>query len=145
METSSAAAPTVAGRCADLKPFVLERLDWTGRMPFEIERITITPDGFRLAFTKAVEATSSSAPSSYQVTTFTHNYHGAYGGPEIDPTAPAVKTVALSEDGMSATITLETLSKGHVHAFDLGCLRSRDGEELLHRNAYYTINEVPSR
>jgi len=22
-------------------------------------------------------------------------------------------------------------------------LRSRDGEELLHRNAFYTVNEVP--
>lgn len=128
-----------------LKPFALERLDWTGRMPFEIERVTITPDGFRLAFTKPVDTATGSSPGSYQVTTFTHEYHGAYGGPEIDPTAPAVKSVALSEDGMVATIALDTLTQGHVHAFDLGTLRSRDREELLHRHAYYTVNEIPIR
>lgn len=126
-----------------LKPFALERLDWTGRMPFEIERVTITPNGFKLAFTKPVDAATGGVPANYQIKTFTHEYHAGYGGPEIDATAPAVKSVALAEDGMSATIVLDTLTKGHVHAFDLGALRSRDHEELLHRNAYYTVNEVP--
>ena len=34
-------------------------------------------------------------------------------------------------------------TRGHVHEFDLAGLRSRDGETLLHRHAYYTVNEVP--
>jgi len=126
-----------------LKPFALERLDWTGKMPFEIERVTITPKGFHLTFTKPVDARTGSNPASYGVTTFTHEYHAGYGGPEIDQTTPAVKSVSVSDDGLSATLVLDTLLKGHVHAFDLAPLRSRDGEELLHRNAYYTVNEVP--
>ena len=36
-----------------------------------------------------------------------------------------------------------TLKLGHVHEFDLGALRSRDGDELLHHNAFYTVNQVP--
>jgi hypothetical protein len=40
---------------------------------------------------------------------------------------------------------MDAMTKGHCHAFDLGALRSRDGEELLHRNAYYTVNEVPNK
>ena len=39
-----------------IKPFALERLDWTGRMPFEIKRVSITPDGFRIHFTEPVDA-----------------------------------------------------------------------------------------
>lgn len=126
-----------------LKPFSLERLEWTGKMPFEIERITITPDGFKLTFTKAVDAQTGEAPESYQVSTFTHKYHGAYGGPEIDQTTPKVMSVQLAKDGMSAEIVLEALKIGHCHEFDLGALRSRDGGQLLHKNAYYTVNEVP--
>ena len=126
-----------------LKPFALQSLEWTGKMPFEIERISITPDGFRVNFTKPVEPESGGDPASYVVTTFTHKYHQGYGGPEIDQTAPQVKSVALAKDGLSATIVLDTLTKGHVHEFDLGVLRSRDDEELLHRHAYYTVNEVP--
>ncbi len=126
-----------------LKPFALERLDWTGRMPFEIERITITPKGFHLAFTKAVDAQTGNDPASYALSTFTHEYHAGYGGPEIDVTAPKVLAARLSEDGMTADLELDLLRKGHVHAFDLAALRSRDHDELLHRHAYYTVNEVP--
>ncbi len=126
-----------------LKPFSLERLDWTGRMPFEIERITITPKGFRVAFTKQVDSKTGSNPASYVLSTFTHEYHAGYGGPEIDHTTPKVQSVVLAPDGLSATLVLDTMTKGHVHAFDLAALRSRDSEELLHRHAYYTVNEVP--
>ncbi|MCP3918650.1 MAG: hypothetical protein GY711_24150 [bacterium] len=127
-----------------IKPFALERIDWTGVMPFEIERITIHPGGFDLAFTKPVDAATGADPATYAVTTFTHIYHGAYGGPEVDRTVPAVEGVTLSEDGLRASIALDTLTPGHVHEFDLGALRARDGGELLHRHAYYTVNEVPS-
>jgi hypothetical protein len=126
-----------------LKPFALERLDWTGRMPFEIERITITPKGFHLVFTKAVEAKSGNDPASYALSTFTHEYHSGYGGPEIEVTTPKVIAARLSDDGMTADLELDLLRKGHVHAFDFAALRSRDHDELLHRNAYYTVNEVP--
>jgi len=126
-----------------LEPFALQRLDWTGVMPFEIERITITPDGFRVAFTKPVDESTGADPGSYALSTFTHIYHGAYGGPEVDRTIPTVESVELAQDRRSATLVLNALKLGHVHEFDLGALRSRDGDELLHRHAFYTVNEVP--
>jgi hypothetical protein len=45
---------------------------------------------------------------------------------------------------MSATVELDKMIRGHVYDFDLGALRARDKEELLHRKAYYTVNEVPT-
>ena len=128
-----------------IEPFALERLEWTGEMPFEIERITITPQGFRVGFTKPVEARTGSDPDSYVLGTFTHIYHAGYGGPEVDRTTPKVVDVALAADGLSATLALDGLVRGHVHEFDLGALRSVDGEELLHRRAYYTVNEIPGQ
>ncbi len=127
-----------------LKPYALERLEWTGIMPFEIERVSITPNGFRVKFTKPAAAAEGGNAGSYKVTTFTHSYHQGYGGPEIEQTTPAVTSAKLADDGLSATLVLDTLTKGHVHEFNLGALRSRDGEELLHRHAYYTVNEVPA-
>jgi len=127
-----------------IKPFALERLQWTGRMPFEIERINITPKGFDIRFTKPVDIATGKDPKNYKVSTFTHIYHGGYGGPEVYANAPTVQAVRLSGDGLRATIQLPNLKIGHVHEFDFGLLRSRDGEELLHRHAYYTVNEIPS-
>ena len=127
-----------------VKPFALERIEWSGKMPFEIQRITIEPTGFKVAFTKPVDAKTGGDPKAYKVTTFTHPYHGGYGGPEVDRTTPTVKSVSLAADGLSATVTLDKLTRGHVHEFDLGALRSRDKDELLHRHAYYTVNEIPA-
>ena len=127
-----------------IKPFALERLEWSGKTPFEIHRITIEPDGFIVSFTKPVEPLTGQAPDSYAVSAFTHPYHADYGGPEIEQHKPDVKTVVLADDGMSAKIAVDKLQRGFVYELDLVRLRSRDNEELLHRNAFYTVNEIPT-
>jgi hypothetical protein len=126
------------------EPYALERLEWTGRTPFEVERITITPDGFRLAFTRPVDRERAAEPDRYRLGTFTHIYHGAYGGPEVDRTAPRVVEVEVDRDGLGVRLVLDALRPGHVHEFDLD-LVAEDGEALLHRHAFYTVNAVPRR
>ncbi|MEZ6141664.1 MAG: hypothetical protein R3B84_13920 [Zavarzinella sp.] len=126
-----------------IKPFALERLEWSGKMPFEIQRVTIEPDGFKIAFTKPVDANTALNLKNYQLSTFTHPYHAGYGGPEIEQTKPEVKSAVISNDGLSVKITLEKLLPGHVYEFDLNKLESTGKETLLHHNAFYTVNEAP--
>ncbi len=127
-----------------IKPFALERIEWSGKMPFEINRVTIKPDGFQVTFTKPVDSSTGTSIDSYSISAFTHPYQGAYGGPEIERYQPAVKSVTLSPDGLSAHLSIDALKEGFVYEFDLGKLRSHDKEELLHRHAYYTVNEIPA-
>jgi hypothetical protein len=54
-----------------------------------------------------------------------------------------VTKVELSPDGLHATLTLDTLTKGHVHEFDLAPVLDRQGGTLVHTFAFYTVNEVP--
>jgi len=37
------------------RPYALQRLEWTGKVPFEVKRINALPEGFRLTFTKPVD------------------------------------------------------------------------------------------
>ncbi|MFK7852311.1 MAG: hypothetical protein AB8D78_15145 [Akkermansiaceae bacterium] len=126
-----------------LKPFALERLEWTGKTPFEIERITINSKGFDIKFTKPVDPKTASDPKNYKLGTFTHKYHAGYGGPEINQTTPEVTGVTLSKDKLTATIILDKITKGHVHEFDLASIREPNGGELVHTFAFYTVNEIP--
>ena len=126
-----------------LEPFALERLEWTGETPFEIERISIMPDGFDVRFTLPVDPESVQRAETWKMGSFTHIYHGAYGGPEVDRETPRVTSITASDDGRSARITLDSMRRGHVYEFDLVELRSAEGEALLHRDAYYTVNEIP--
>ena len=105
----------------------LERVRWTGKMPFEMQQVQITPEGFRIRFTQPTDRQSARDPEHYQVDTFTHIYRAGYGGPEVDATQPAVREVQLSADGMEATLQLETLSLGHVHTIILQDITAADG------------------
>ena len=82
-------------------------------------------------------------PNAYHITTYTHIYHGAYGSPEVDQTTARVTKAIPSADGLSVMVHLEKFEVGHIHDFDLATMASKDGERLLHTQAYYTVNEVP--
>ena len=114
-------------------------------MPFEINRITIEPEGFRITFTMPIDKATGGSKESYAISAFTHPYQGAYGGPEIEKQKPAVLAVTLADDGLSAKIKLDKLEQGFVYEFDLGQIRSSNQEAILHRNAYYTVNEIPMK
>lgn len=122
---------------------LLERLEWTGKTPFEIERVRIQPDGFLLDFTKPVEPSSAAESAHYRLATFTHIFQEYYGSPEVDQTTPRVVRATPAPDGRSVRLVVEGLVEGHVHEFDLAGLTSAEGEPLLHTKAYYTVNRIP--
>lgn len=125
------------------KAYAVQRLDWTGLVPFEMKEITAQPKGFRITFTKPVERKTASDPATYQLKTFTHMYRQAYGSPEVDQTTPVATTATVSDDGLSVLVDVDGLVQGHVHDFHLPRMRSADAEQLLHASAYYTLNEIP--
>ena len=123
--------------------YALQRLDWTGEVPFEIHSITAAADGFDLRFTLPVDRELASIPDTWQLGTFTHVYQQGYGSPEVDQTVQVVREAVVADDGLAVHLCVDGLVKGHVHEFDAAALRSAEGEPLLHANAYYTLNEIP--
>ena len=117
------------------REFAIQRLDWTGKVPFEIKQINAEPRGFRIAFTKPVDRKLAAQPESYSLLTYTHIYQQGYGSPEVDHTTPRVTESLVSEDGLEVQLTVDGLMQGHVHEFDLHAIRSADQAELVHVNA----------
>ncbi|MFK8110989.1 MAG: hypothetical protein AB8B91_02240 [Rubripirellula sp.] len=127
------------------KAYAIQRLDWTGVVPFEIKEITARADGFSIRFTKPVDPGRATDPSVYQLKTFTHRYQQGYGSPEVDQTTPIPMKASVSEDGFVVELTVNGLVQGHVHEFHLPSMRSSDDEALVHADAYYTLNEIPRK
>jgi len=125
------------------RPYALQRLDWTGVVPFEIKQINARPDGFLVTFTEPVDRKTASLPENYTLATYTHIYQQGYGSPEVDQTTPRVTRAAVSESGLEVRLSVDGLVQGHVHDFDLSAVRSSEGKKLVHIKAYYTLNEIP--
>lgn len=125
------------------KPFAVERLDWTGKMPFEIQEMRALPDGFKLTFTQPVDAKKASDVESYEMTTHTYIYQSSYGSPEVDPTTATIESATVSDDRKSVRLKINALQRGHVHTLTAVGVRNETDEPLLHNEAYYTLNVIP--
>jgi glucose/arabinose dehydrogenase len=127
------------------KTFAIERLVWTGKVPFEIHEMRAKPDGFELTFTKPVDAESAGKPSAYQLKTFTYIYQASYGSPEVDQTTPKITKVVVGKDRKSVRLYVDALQAGHIHDLEAKGVRSEEGRPLLHPEAYYTLNYIPRK
>src|SRR5207244_10413480 len=127
------------------KPFAVERLVWTGKTPFEIHEMRARPDGFELTFTQPVERASAGDLKSYKMNTFTYIYRAEYGSPEVDQTTPKVTRAEVGADGKSVRLYVSGLQEGHIHELRAPGVRSAGGLPLLHPEAYYTLNYIPTK
>jgi hypothetical protein len=124
--------------------FAFERVDWTGKVPFEVHEMRSKPNGFELTFTKPADRDSLAALESYEIDAFTYIYQSNYGSPVVDRETLSVTKATPGDDGKSVRLVLNKLIKGHVHKLKLPGLRSADGGiPLLHPVAYYTLNQIP--
>lgn len=125
------------------KPFAVERVDWTGKVPFEIHEMRAKSDGFELTFTEPVDKASVEAIDSYKLSTYTYIYQESYGSPEVDHTEPTITKAVAGADGKSVRLYIDGLQEGHVHELHSEGIKSTKGLPLLHSAAYYTLNYIP--
>ncbi len=123
--------------------FALERMSWTGKIPFEIKTIKVHPEGFSLEFTQPIDAASAQSLSSYQITDFTYSYHHFYGSDVQNKERRNITEISLSEDGMNALLKLDQFRKGYIYEIKAPGILNQLGQTLLHDFGYYTLNEIP--
>ncbi|MDQ2664734.1 MAG: plastocyanin/azurin family copper-binding protein [Gemmatimonadota bacterium] len=125
-------------------PYGLQRLMWTGKVPFEAHRIEARPDGFEITFTAPVDRATAGDPASYGVNSFIYKYHHIYGSPVINQVTHAIRSVVVSADGRSARLVLDSLRQGYIFEIKMAGVRSGTSTPLLHDFGYYTLNQIPA-
>ena len=127
------------------KPYGLQRVVFTGELPFEIKHFRAKPDGFELTFTMPVDRRSAERVESYALESYTYHYWSTYGSPEIDRRACPVQRVTVSEDRYRVRLYVprSALETGRVYQLSASGVRSENGEPLLHPEGFYTLNAVP--
>jgi len=131
--------------------FSLERIRFTGKIPFEVKAVRARPDGLSLEFTSPVDRVAAENPALYGVAAFTYKYHAAYGSPEIDfdgkeNSATSIPVVAaeVAADGLGVGLKLSGWRAGSVLRVQAPAVRSAAGRPLWHDTFYYTLNRIPA-
>lgn len=121
----------------------LQRLSYTGKTPFEIKALHVTPEGWDVEFTVPIKADGALEPARYTVDSFKYNYWDTYGSPEADRRKQPVEVLGLSDDRRTVRLKVADRETKRVYFFRLSGLNSDDGEQLLHREGWYTLNAIP--
>ncbi|MGV3763295.1 c-type cytochrome [Parapedobacter sp.] len=122
----------------------LERLEWIGKIPFEMQMVKAMPDGFEITFTLPVDTASANDIASYRVESYTYKYHPVYGSPPVDVQSNPIKGVKVSADGLRARIIVDSLKAHYIHTITLDGIREKDNfYSLIHPTAYYTLHSIP--
>ncbi len=125
------------------KPYCFEKLEWTGKLPFEMHEVHAKPDGFEITFTQPVDPKTAGDVASYKAREFTYAYREEYGGDEVDEFFPQITKAVVGKDGKSVRLTFDKVTQGDIHEIHLDGVKSAAGQSLLHDVAYYTLNEIP--
>lgn len=125
------------------KTWGLQRLIWTGKMPFEMLDIKAKPDGFEVHFTQPVDAKTAAALENWAVSSFIYKHHAKYGSPVINVKELPVKYAQVSEDGMRVRLVLDSLREGYIHQINASAIRNKDGAPLLHTDGFYSLLHLP--
>lgn len=124
-------------------PYGLQRVNYKGKVPFEIKAMRAQSNGFELEFTTPVNKKQAVNARLFHVTGFTYSYHSKYGSPVINSQSCAVVKSEVSSDGRRVRIYVDGLREGYIHELDVNGLQSQAGLPLLHTTAYYTLNAIP--
>ncbi|TAE73408.1 MAG: hypothetical protein EAZ65_07285 [Verrucomicrobia bacterium] len=118
----------------------LQRVTFLGPVPFDIDRIRITRDGFKVSFTHPIPDSLKDA-QVWKLSSCTYQPKWTYGSEPENHREHAVRIA--SSDEKSLTLKVDGLASGRVFRIHFPKCDSPDGSPLQNNLAFYTVNRIP--
>ena len=131
------------------QPHSLDRVKFTGRVPFEFKAVAARTNGFELTFTQPVDAALAGNAENWEATQYTYAYDGKPNAPEKDrdekiPGPPVrVLKAEVAADKLTVRLTLAGQQPRHVVMLRALGLKNSRGDALRNDTLHYTLNQVP--
>ena len=120
----------------------IERVRFTGRLPFGIREVRAWKGGFDIDFSGEVDPALASQPKSYTLSRYRRVHTAGYATPDRDRAPVPIAAARVSNDRRSVRLTIDDMKPGFVYDIALGKLR--EGSEAAYpKVAFYTLNVVP--
>lgn len=119
----------------------LQRLTYNGGTPFDVATINITPDGFKLNFTKDIPEIK---PSDISVTSAVYQPRWTYGSPAEDKRTHQI-TIVESNGNQSVSISLSGFEPGRLYEIKLPELKDSEETNIHNQLFYYTVHKIPGK
>jgi hypothetical protein len=119
----------------------LQRLRPSGRPYFDLEEVSLTPDGLRVAFTQPVPAEWLADVANFRLEQWTYAATAAYGGAKLEEEPLAASAAQPSADRRAVSLSIAGLKPNRVVHLTADA-RSEAGEEIWSAEAWYTLRRL---
>ena len=120
----------------------LKKVTYTGVVPSEILKVSLRPDGFRLTFTRPMDATLAQNVDSYSIRHFELAWQAAYGTSPSNSTNVKPSKATVSADGKTVDLQIQDLAPEKIYEFRVDALRTANDKPLGNPLAFYTLNRL---
>ena len=120
----------------------LKRVTFTGKVPFAVQKMSLTKNGFDLTFTKPVKREQAEKVSQYQFSHYFYEFSQRFGSPQMGVTPVVAKAVTVSEGGMTVSVDLGEIVPRRIYQLDLPNFKSEDGAALSHGMLCYNVQRL---
>jgi len=116
----------------------IARIKYNGDLPLEMTNGHLLKDGFEITFTKPLVQAPSITGEKYD-----YNWWWEYGSPVKHLETLNIEDVTLSDDGLTAKVSISNLEAGKCVMLKIENAIASDGSQLIHKEMSYTINKMP--
>ncbi|MBX9653024.1 hypothetical protein K2Y11_05325, partial [bacterium] len=120
----------------------IERVRFTGKIPFGIREVRAWSGGFDIDFTGEVDEQFASKAAAYTLSRYRRIHTAGYATPDRDRAPVSIASVRVSENLHSVRLAIDDFQPGYVYDIAVGKLR-QESESTYPAVAFYTLNVVP--
>ena len=102
--------------------------------------MSLTKNGFKIAFTKPVDKKAAADAANYGIKHWGYQYRAEYGSPKVGTTEVKPSKIIVAEDGKSVDLSMD-LVKNRVYEFVIQSgLTGADNSKFTNPRGWYTLN-----
>lgn len=121
----------------------VERVVFTGEVPFEVQSMSATSNGWDLRFTRPLNEAAARDAKNFVLQSYRYHHWDTYGSPEIDRRQHEAQVEVDESNPTRVRLIVPGRDVGRVYHLKMAGLRSQAGDALANQDAYYTLNAIP--
>ena len=127
------------------KQYGLQRMAYTGLIPFEMLSVEAKSYGLAINFTKPVAKLFGNHPNELTMEQWRYVATENYGGPKVDQESVIIDEISFSKSRLQMRLKLRNMKPGRVIYLRLPeDWKSNSGQPLWSGEMWYTMNQIPN-
>ena len=120
----------------------IQKLTWTGKVPPDVHRVTLTQTGFSITFTVPVDKALATSVDNYPMKSYSYKYHKSYGSPQVNVKSIKPTKATLSADAKTVLLSIPAMEARRLYEISLKQVRTNEGSALLNPLVVYHAHNL---